>query len=303
MKKEFNFLSSDGITDIYCALWEVSEPKGIIQIAYGISEYLDRYDEFAKFFNDLGYIVVGNDYIGHGKSINPDKGKMYFGADESYNYLIDDMYTLYKKVSGQYNNIPYYMLGFSLGTFIARCLCYRKDININGLILMGTSQNSSFEIKLGKYMCNRELRTNNDKAVTKAINDLAINSHNKKFKNTRTCMDWLCSNEEAIDSYLNDSMISKDYTIGIFRELLNSMEDAIKNIDLMKKDIRVLILSGKNDPVGNFGKGVIKTYKAFKKCKFKDVQMKLYDSARHDLFRERNNIEVYNDMLEFMKNI
>ena len=303
MKKELYFLSSDGITNIYSAIWEVSEPKGIIQLAYGISEYIDRYYDFAKFFNDLGYIVVGNDYIGHGKSINPDKGKMYFGADGSYSYLIDDMYTLYSKMKEQYGDIPYFMLGFSLGTFIARCLCYRKEVDIDGLILIGTSQNSMLEIKLGKYMCNRELKTHKDKEVTQAINDLAINAHNKKFKNPRTCMDWLCSNEEAIDLYLLDNMISKDYTIGVFRELLNSMEDSIKNVDLMKKDIGILILSGKCDPVGNFGKGVMKVYKAFKKCNFKDVKMKLYPSVRHDLFREKNNIEVYNDMLEFMKNI
>ena len=302
MKKEFNFVSSDGITNINCVSWECENPKGVIQISHGISEYIERYDEFAKYFNELGYIVVGNDSIGHGNSVSVEKGPMYFGGENSYEYLIKDTYTLYNTIREKYIDIPYYMLGFSLGSFVMRCLVIQKQINIDGLILVGSGHNSNIEIQLGKFMCKLELKKHKDNEVTDKINDLAINAHNKKFKNTRTCMDWLCSNEEAIDTYLNDSRIKKDYTIGIFRELLNSMSFACdkKNISKMYKKTPVLFLSGSDDAVGGFTKGVKKTYNMFKKCGVENIDMKLYPNLRHDLFHEKNNKEIFDDIEKWL---
>lgn len=302
MKKVFNFESSDGVTNINCVSWECKNPKGIIQISYGISEYIERYEEFAKYFNELGYIVVGNDSIGHGKSVSVEKGPMYFGNDNSYEYVVKDAYKLYVLMKEKYSDVPYYMLGFSLGSFIMRCLVIQKQLDIDGLILVGSGFNSSIEIKLGKFMCNKELKNHKDNEVTDKINDLAINAHNRKFKNTRTNMDWLCSNEEAIDEYLEDENSKKDYTIGIFRELLNSMSFACnkKNISLMYKKTPILLLSGSDDAVGAFGKGVKKTYDMFKNSGIESVDMKLYPNLRHDLFHEKCNMEIFDDIYNWI---
>lgn len=302
MKREFNFESSDGVTNINCICWECKNPKGIIQISHGISEYADRYEEFAKYFNELGYVVAVNDTIGHGKSVSVQKGPMYFGNENSYEYVVRDAHKLYDVMRKEYSSIPYYMLGFSLGSFIMRCLVIQENLDIDGLILVGTGYNSNIEIKLGKFICKSELKKHKDNEVTDKINELAVSAHNKKFKNTRTNMDWLCSNDEAIDEYLNDENSKKDYTIGIFRELLNSMSFACdkKNISKMYKKLPVLFLSGSDDAVGKFEKGVKKTYNMFKDCGVENVTLKFYPSLRHDLFHEKNNKEIFDDIEKWL---
>jgi alpha-beta hydrolase superfamily lysophospholipase len=151
-------------------------------------------------------------------------------------------------------------------------------------------------------MCNQELKKHKDNEVTDKINDLAIGAHNKKFKNTRTSMDWLCSNGEEIDKYMKDDKCKKEYTIGIFRELLNSMEFACnkKNIKLMNKNTPILLLSGEDDPVGKFGKGVKKIYDFFLSAGIKNVSMKLYPGLRHDIFHEKNNLEIFEDIYNWI---
>ena len=62
------------------------------------------------------------------------------------------------------------------------------------------------------------------------------------------------------------------------------------------KKLPVLILSGSDDPVGEYGKGVQRTYESLRNAGLENVGMKLYQGARHELLNETNRAEVMSDI-------
>lgn len=69
-KEEFYYPSADGKTRIHGMAWlPECEPVGVIQIAHGVTEYIGRYEAFAEYFTDRGFVVAGNDHLGHGESV------------------------------------------------------------------------------------------------------------------------------------------------------------------------------------------------------------------------------------------
>lgn len=303
-KRDFYFPSRDGKTRIHAVEWSPDEsPKAILQIAHGVTEYILRYEEFAEFLTDKGILVVGNDHIGHGSSIAENAKPMYFGPEGSFKYAVDDVNTLYKTTKEKYENIPYIILGFSLGSFIIRRFLIDYPDTVDGAILVGTGQIAPIKIKIAKFIAKSEAKKHGEDNPTPMIKSLSFDNYNKLFKPNRTDYDWLCLSKTSLDKYIRDKNRGKELSAGLFREMLSGMEytGKIDNMKKMNKDIPVLFLSGEMDPVGEKGKSVKKAYSDFKKVGIEDVDMKLYKDLRHDILHEDNCVEIYNDIYNFIK--
>ena len=302
-KREFYYPSSDGKTRIHAVEWSPDEsPKAILQIAHGVTEYILRYEEFAEFLTSKGIIVVGNDHIGHGSSIAENAKPMYFGPEGSFKYAVDDVNTLYKTTKEKYENIPYIILGFSLGSFIVRRFLIDYPDTVDGAILVGTGQIAPIKIKIAKFIAKSEAKKHGEDNPTPMIKSLSFDNYNKLFKPNRTDYDWLCLSKTSLDKYIRDKNRGKELSAGLFREMLSGMEYTgnLENIKKMNKDIPIIFLSGEMDPVGEKGKSVKKAYSDFKKVGIEDVDMKLYKDLRHDILHEDNAEQIYQDILEFI---
>ena len=303
-KREFYYPSSDGKTRIHAVEWiPEEEPKAILQIAHGVTEYILRYEELAEFLTSKGIIVVGNDHIGHGSSIAENAKPMYFGPEGSFKYAVDDVNTLYKMIKEKYENIPYIILGFSLGSFIVRRFLIDYPDTVDGAILVGTGQIAPIKIKIAKFIAKSEAKKHGEDNPTPMIKSLSFDNYNKLFKPNRTDYDWLCLSKTSLDKYIKDEKRGKELSAGLFREMLSGMEYTgnLENIKKMNKDIPIIFLSGEMDPVGEKGKSVKKAYSDFKKVGIEDVDMKLYKDLRHDILHEDNCVEIYNDIYNFIK--
>ena len=305
IKNEFYYPSADGKTQIHAVEWKPeTEIKGIIQIAHGVTEYILRYENFAEFFTQKGFVVVGNDHLGHGQSIAPNDKPMYFGPNGSWNFVVKDIDTCKQMAKKKYPNVPYIILGFSLGSFLVRTylIDYAQE-PLDGAIIMGTGYIPNFKIAIAKMMTNKEAKKVGEENTSPVIKSLTFETYNKLFKPNRTAFDWLCSNEEALDEYIKDPLRGEDYSAGLFREMLTGMQYTadMKNIQKMNKKIPIFLLSGDKDPVGEFGKGVIKTHKIFKKAGIEDVEIKLYPNLRHDILHEKCKDTIYNDIYLWLK--
>ena len=302
-KREFYYPSSDGKTRIHAVEWSPDEsPKAILQIAHGVTEYILRYEEFAEYLTNKGILVVGNDHIGHGSSIAENAKPMYFGPEGSFKYAVDDVNTLYKTTKEKYENIPYIILGFSLGSFIVRRFLIDYPDTVDGAILVGTGQIAPIKIKIAKFIAKSEAKKHGEDNPTPMIKSLSFDNYNKLFKPNRTDYDWLCLSKTSLDKYIRDKNRGKELSAGLFREMLSGMEYTgnLENIKKMNKDIPIIFLSGEMDPVGEKGKSVKKAYSDFKKAGIKDVSMKLYKDLRHDILHEDNAEQIYQDILEFI---
>ena len=304
-REEFHYKSADNETIIHGCRWEPDmEPKGIIQIAHGVTEYIERYKWFALQMAKEGYIVVGNDHLGHGLSVAKGNHKMYFGPEGSWNYAVKDLKTCMEMTKEEFPNIPYILLGFSLGSFLVRTLLidYPEE-KVDKVILIGTGQMSPVAIKIAKMLAESEAKKAGDFNSTQKIHDLTFGTYNKRFSPNRTDYDWLCANNEELDCYINDPQRGGDFTAGLFRELLNGMlyTSKVSNIQKMNTNIPVLFLSGADDPVGDFGKGVKKACNAFKKAGVKNIRSKLYSKDRHDILHEKDRKAVFCDILDWIE--
>ena len=295
-KNEFYYLSADGKTQIHAVEWIPDEkPKAILQIAHGFTEYILRYEQFAEYLVKKGIMVVGNDHLGHGKSIAKDSEPMYFGPTGSWKWAVEDMYTCTKMIKEKYPEIPYYMLGFSLGSFLLRTYLIEYPGIADAAIIMGTGETPPVQIALAKFIANKEAKKVGENHTSPMIKKLTFDTYNKFFAPNRTDYDWLCSDNEGLDEYIADQMRGGNLSAGLFREMLSGMKftSEIKNLKKMNLNTTILFISGDEEPVGEKGKGVIKAYHKFQDIGMKDVEIKLYPKLRHDILHEKCKKEIY----------
>ena len=304
IKKQY-FLSSSNENSILRILsWEpeqYEQIKGVIQIAHGITEHIAAYENVAKEFVEQGYIVIGNDHLGHGKTDGP--FKMYFGERGSWNYIVDDLFKVRKLVHEIHPNLTHILIGISLGSFAVRHYLINYPHGTNGVILIGTGYSSKLENLIAKLITWIQEMKYGDKTSTKLIDHLALGMYNKYFSNEKSKFSWLFSSKTALNRYLSDPLRGQSITVGLFRELLYGMEFTRnrKNVRKMDKNIPIFVMSGKDDPVGCFGKKVAKYVYMLKNEGFLDIDFQLYKNKRHHLLLDDNNDEIIEDILDWIK--
>ncbi len=293
---EVTYLSSNGKTPIHMYIWEPEmPPKAILQVTHGITEHIGRYLEFARYFTELGYIVAGNDNIGHGLSQDPDNPKpMYFGPKGSWKYIENDIAHCRLELKERFPELPHCLVGLSLGSFAVHTLLIKRSDITDAAILAGTGHISKIEAFLANFLVKREEKRFGDSVNTPLVQKLTMGDYNAKFKPCRTDSDWLCSDEAAVDAYIADPLCGNGFTVGSFRDLLEAMAFCSDSSHMkeMNKNIPIFLLSGKCDPVGNSGKGVETIFRSFQKHGI-PVEMRLFEGMRHDIFRETERISVF----------
>ena len=305
-KNEFTYLSADGKTNIHGVEWlPDGEPKGIIEVVHGMTEHILRYEEFVEYFTNQGYIVIGIDLIGHGTSVAEGSKKMYFGPRGSWKYVVKDVSKCKRLVQKKYPELPVYLLGFSLGSFIVRTYMIKMKHNVDGIILIGTGQKKNIELAIARILVNKEIKKIGEDGTNDAIKKMSLESYNKFFEPNRTYCDWLLASESALDEYINDELCGDSISAGLFYEMINAMMYTGKAANNKTVDINtpILLLSGEKDPVGDFGKGIDLVYNMFKKVGVQDVEKKMYEGMRHDILREDNKEDVYKDIINWIEAI
>lgn len=303
-RNEFYYRSADKKTNIHAVEWlPKGEPKAILNIAHGITEHIMSYEEMAEFFAKRGFAVVGNDALGHGLSIADGARPMYPGAEGSWKWIEEDMYTCQCMLRKRYPEIPCFVLGLSLGSFIVRSFLIHHPGAVDGAILAGTGQTSAVELHIVKWVTKREAYKAGEDAATPLVKKLAFETYNKRFQPNRTEYDWLCADREGLDAYIGDKLRGRELSAGMFREMLNAMLFAgnMKNQQQMNKKEHIFLISGAEDPVGDNGKGVKKTFDSFRKAGVDDVTMKLYPGLRHDIFREKERRDIFGDIYNWIE--
>ena len=139
-KEEFYFDSRDGVHKIYAVKWvpDSGKPVCIVQIVHGMAEHISRYEAFATYLANKGILVVGDDHLGHGKTVNSGEPYGYFCKEDAATVLVRDEHRLKKMMQEQYVGIPYIILGHSMGSYITRNYLMRYGSGIDGAILLGT---------------------------------------------------------------------------------------------------------------------------------------------------------------------
>lgn len=302
MKRDFNLqVSNDVILKGY--LYEpTTEAKGIIQICHGMAEHIGRYDNFMNFLCDNGYIVVGYDQRGHGMTAGSVENCGYMSDSDNIEVLVEDVHKVVEHIKNAYPEKNIYLFGHSMGSFVSQRYVELYNNEISGLILSGSSYNDGLIIKLGNILASMITKSKGRKHISHFINNLSLGSYNKKFKPAKTSVDWLSRDNENNVKYENDEYCGMIFTVSYFKDLTNCFKLIAKDLELVNNKLPIYIMSGDNDPVGNFGKGTTLLFTKLKKVGISDLTLKLYKDGRHEMLNEINKEEVYKNILEWVTN-
>ncbi len=288
---------------IHACIWEpAGQVKGIVQIVHGIAEHIGRYDDLASFLNQNGYLVAAEDHMGHGLSIQ-DGAVGCFGGD--WHSVVKDTQTLYSQLRAAYPDKPYILFGHSMGSFMARTLLTYEDFRPDACILSGTAWMPGAVISAGRMLCVLHCRRKGDAAKSNFLQDLMFSGYNKRIPNCKTEYDWLTTDSKIVEQYIADPMCGFLVSAGLLREMLTGLIyiQKRKNLQRMEKSLPVHFMSGTEDPVGDYGHGVMKAVRAFQKAGLAKVTSRLYEGKRHELHNEDIKDTVYADILAFLDSV
>lgn len=301
MKKEITYKSLDGITDIHAVIWE---PAGtitaILQISHGMTEHISRYENFATELNKHGILVCGNDHLGHGYSVIDQDHYGYFAPKKADSILVEDLHTLTLQMKNSYPNIPYFLLGHSMGSFIARNYIAKYGNELNGALIVGTGYHPNIKMTGAQILTSIiQFYKRGWFYRSKYIENHTNGSYYKHFENNTNHYCWLTNDKNVILEYEQDPQTHFRFTCNGYYTMFTLIKSANKNYKNIDKHLPILILSGKDDPVGRFGKDILKIYGDYKK-QCLNVKMKIYNNMRHEIINELNKVIVHNDIINFI---
>lgn len=306
LQREMSFESCTGNDRIFVRVVQPADSynvKAVLQIAHGMAEHSLLYVNFARFIAAQGYAVVMNDHLGHGKSVAVGGEYGYFG-DGGCRSLIQDMHKLYEIIREDYPSVPYILLGHSMGSFLARSYTAQYGKELDGAIFVGTCGNAGKAVYAAENMlANAIIKKKGAKGHDPLFAKLSTQKFNQPFEPVRTPNDWISRDKEQVDIYTNDPLCGFDMTVSGYRDIV-LLQQEVSGSKWYKKvpDIPLLILSGDQDPVGNFGKGVKKVAEKLKKTGHR-VKLVLYPQARHAILTETNRDEVFAEVLNFLESL
>lgn len=301
----FRFPSCDGQHQIFVRQWlpEGGQPRAIVQIVHGISEYIDRYAPAARFLAQHGFLVVGDDHLGHGRTAAGAEEYGFFGEKDGWHTVAADVRRLRTLMGEKYPDLPYFILGHSMGSFLTRTYLIDWPGTVTGAIISGTGQEPPAVVEAGARLAGAICRTSGPRTHSKLIEKMAFGTYNKQFQPVRTHADWISRDEEIVDAYVADPLCSFMPTAGMFRDMMEGLKYIAKKSNLAKMDpaTPILFISGDKDPVGRCGQTVLKVVDFFHAAGCEDTLVHLYPGGRHEMLNETNREEVYGDILTWLE--
>ncbi len=304
--EQLTFPSSDGVHTIWGTLWlpDGQPPRAVVQIVHGVAEYVERYEAFARYLTRQGYAVCGEDHLGHGRTGQQGERMGYFGTEHGWDTVVADVRQLRVQMGERFPGLPYFLLGHSMGSFLARTYLCRYPGTVDGCILSGTGQEPRAVVRSGWLVASLLCKMKGPQWVSGLVYNLSLGRYNRKFRPNRTPADWICRDEEVVDCYLRDPLCTFRPTVGMFRDMLGGLLEISRPDSLEKMDraTPIYLFSGTQDPVGGDGlSGVHWVYQRFRRCGVEDVRLKEYPGGRHEMLNECNRDEVYRDVLDWLE--
>ncbi len=303
---EYKYPSKTGIAEIYAKSWipdDRTKVKVVFQIAHGMAEYIERYNGFANYLTENGFAVFANEHIGHGRSVKSDEDLGYFGESGGWDAFVEDARALTEIAKKEFPGVPIIIFGHSMGSFVMREYArrYGSDEAIKGFIFCGTSGKNP-GAPAGILMASAIAKIKGSRYRSKLIDSIAFGSYNKKYDSVRTTFDWLTREEDIVDAYIASKYCGFLFTAAGYKDMFTILK-TVSGPDWfasLNKDKPVLIISGAEDPVGSYGKGIQQVYDDIKSAGVKDASMKLYENCRHEILNELNREDIYKDIINWV---
>ncbi|KAB1228673.1 alpha/beta fold hydrolase [Chryseobacterium viscerum] len=288
-------------SQLYYTLFSPETAKATLLMVHGMQEHSGRYAEIAEYFAAHGITVLTYDHLGHGKSVKEKKDIGFFQLEKPDERLVADAEMMADHLAEQYPEVPHFILGHSMGSFITRCLLQKASSKFAGAIITGTGGPLPGIDLLRAYL-----------SLTNAIaprhrtflNSVFTSVNNKHFKKDKDFSDtsWLSVNPKNRKAFEQDEWCGIPFTHNAFYTLFTIYKRATarKWASSISKSFPFLFVSGQNDPIGDFGKGVMHTVDNLKADGFQNVEVKIYPEMRHEILNEEIRGKVLKEIYDWI---
>ena len=266
-----------------CTWEEVASPVGVVQIVHGMVEYAARYDAFARHLNSLGYVVVADDHRGHGHT---DEGSLGYCEGDMFEDTLADEGMICDWFREKYAGLPYFLLGFSYGSFLAQAALARFGEKLSGVVIAGSNHKKDFEVYFGSLVANTVCLFGGERKPAKLIESLSFGAYARKFADR----EWLSCDAENNAAYHADPFCSFTCSYRFYADFFRGLRSLYTReyIAALPKRLPLLLASGEDDPVGDMGKGVKKLFDFFReKAQMQEVTLTLFKGSRHEFLNEK----------------
>ena len=282
---QFRFSSTDGL-QIACTRWDGHAPvRGVIQIAHGMGEHIQRYAEFIEALVSAGLTVYGNDHRGHGLTAAPAKQFGDFG-NGGFDLLVEDMVRLSRIAKDENPNLPFILFGHGMGSFAAQQYVLDHSREIDALILSGSGALDGLARLAASVP-----------AGSKVLN--------LNFESARTPFDWLSRDTAVVEAFMNDPLCFEVLQPRAFSSFLGAALELSDPLRLRKirEDLPIYLFSGSEDPVGQQLEGLALLIHRYEKAGLYDISHDFYLGGRHEMLNEINREEVRERLLAWISSI
>ena len=304
------FTSGDGRTTIQGHIWwPAAEAKAVVQLVHGMAEYILRYDRFARFLNDRGFVVCGHDHLGHGDSVSDHSEWGRIPAHEGKDVLVGDVGRMRALAVGRVSQelpcdgLPYFLFGHSMGSFVVRSYISGCGDGLAGAIICGTGHIAPATSAAGNALARGIGRVRGEDYVSKLLGSLSVGAYAKAIENPRTPLDWLSYNEANVDAYIADERCGFAFSAG-GNATLTALTREVCDMDCCRRvphELPLLYIGGDADPVGNMGEGVRTAAQMARDAGSNDVTCTIYDHMRHEILNEDEGERVMGDVATWME--
>ena len=302
---DFYYPSSDGKNKIYAEVYEPTQGqvRAVIQLAHGMVDYVGRYTEIADYMTGEGFVFAGNHHLGHGKTASSHEDLGFFANHGGEDYLLRDMYEMNRRLREKYPGVPLIVMGHSMGSFITRLYLERYPESLDAVIIHGTAGKNPL-LPMGRFVTGFIRRFHNQHYRSRFVNSLALGAYNKAFPVTEGNRAWL-SRDRALASR-TDEYTDFIFSVSAYADLFKMLSECNSKRWYREypKALPTLIVSGTDDPVGGKNaKGPREVYDGLSAEGCEALTLKLYEGARHELFKEINREEVFTDLTSWIESV
>ena len=277
-----------------------SPPRAVVMLSHGMAEHSGRYSLLGKTLNDAGFGLYAHDQRGHGKTA--EQGTLgYFADNDGWCAVVSDVASLAQHIGQAHTGVPIFLLGHSMGSYIAQAYLMHHSASLQGAILSASNFQPVALYRAASLIARFERLRQGPKGRSALIEWLSFGSFNKAFKPNRTPYDWLSRDPAQVDAYASDPLCGFRCTNQLWIDLLGGLQQISKASNLAQIDpgLPLLIMGGECDPVSE-GKRLTDLAKALRDAGNRQLQLNLYPQARHELFNETNRDAVMADVIAWL---
>ena len=290
-------IAADGERLVAQCLLPAERSRGIVQIMHGMNEHPGRYARTAAALSTAGWAVVAHAMRGHGRTAGSLERVMHLGDRGGWDAAVGDVLATARLERELVPGGPLVWLGHSLGSLLVRDAAARFPSVPDALVVLGTAGPPSALHIAGRVLGEAQSALFGPRHRAVLIDAVNSGRYRNGTPHAGLTRDVALRREYTEDPWAANVPTARffaDVTYGVARV---ARPEVIAGV---RPDLPVLVAAGTVDRLGRDGAGPSWFAAQLRAAGVRDVELRLYEGARHEILQEVNRREVLADVLGWL---